>query len=113
MQQQGQDRKYVFVQQNICVLADRNVITFILRVVVQQHGKLLAGNTSIRNKPTVPNATGNTVFGRPSDGVLVVFARWDISLMVAAGIPREQIQRILGHAQYSTTADYYVHAWFG
>jgi integrase len=32
------------------------------------------------------------------------------SLMVAAGIPREQIQRILGHAQYSTTADYYVHA---
>lgn len=35
------------------------------------------------------------------------------SLMVAAGIPREQIQRILGHAQYSTTADYYVHANIG
>lgn len=32
------------------------------------------------------------------------------SLMVAAGVPREQIQKILGHAQYSTTADYYVHA---
>jgi len=31
------------------------------------------------------------------------------SLMVAAGIPRELIQKILGHAQYSTTADYYVH----